>query len=98
MVLTPILVAGRVGGSVRGVASTVRSLEMSPELSVGDVGKASVSARLAPELSVGGVEICALQDEGPLTWLTSRFSVREADGGAWKLFATVLQSIRVDVG
>ena len=39
VVLTPILVAGMMGGSVQGIASTVRSLKMSPELSVGYVGR-----------------------------------------------------------
>ena len=46
--MTPISAVGRVGGSVRGAASTGRSFAMSPELSAGDVGKAAVGARLAP--------------------------------------------------
>ena len=60
VVLTPSLVAGRVVGSVRGVASTVHSLTMPPELSVGNLGKAVVVVRFAPELSVRVVESCAL--------------------------------------
>ena len=90
VVLLPSLAVGRVGGSVRGVASTRRFLAMSPELSVGGVGEAAVGKILAPELCVEGVESRALQDEAPLTQITSQLSVEETDDGAGQLFSPVL--------
>ena len=71
VVPTPSLAVERVGVSVQGVASTGRSLTMSPELSVGDVGEAAVGARIAPELAIGGVESCAWQYKAPSTRLPS---------------------------
>ena len=59
---------------MRVVASTGRSLAMSPELSAGDVGEVTVVARLAPELAIGVVKICALRDKAPSMWLPLQFS------------------------
>ena len=53
VVLTPTLAVRRVGGCVRGVASTGRSLAMSPELSVRDVGEDDVGARLPRNYPLG---------------------------------------------
>ena len=56
MVMTISLDIGVVGCSVRGVASTGISLAMSPELSIGDVGKAAEGdVVLAPSLAIGWV-------------------------------------------
>ena len=79
---TPSLAARRVGGIVHGAAYTGRSLSMSPDLSVREVGKAAVGARLARELSVGGVERRALCDDAPSMWLPLQLSVRSANSGA----------------
>ena len=50
---------------MHGAASTGRSLVMSLELSVGEVGTAAVVATLAPLLSVGGVGIRQLWADAP---------------------------------
>ena len=93
--LTLSFAVRRVGGSMLSVASTMCSLAMSPELSIWDVGKAIVGARLTPELDIGGVESCMQRDKAPSTRLPSWLSVGEADGGAKRLFSPVLQGARV---
>ena len=53
VVLTQSIAIEGVGFNGRGVASNGRSLAMSLEFSVRDVGEVTVGARLAPELAVG---------------------------------------------
>ena len=64
MLILSIAIGG-VGCSVRGVAYTGRSLVMSTESSIGEVGEVTVGARLTPELAVRVVKSCALQYEAP---------------------------------
>ena len=91
VVLTTSLSVKRVGGSVYGAASTGRSLGMSPELSVKDMGKAALGARLATVLSFGGVDSRALNNDAPSTRLPLQLSVGTANGGVGRLFSTVFR-------
>ena len=97
MVLTPSLSVGGFGVHVWGVASTGRSLTMSPELSFRVVREAAVGARLASESAAGGVEIRARRDEATSMRLPSRLSAGAAYGVASQISSPVLQRIRVKV-
>ena len=90
-----IICWGGVGGSVYGAASTGLSLRMSQDLSIGDVGTATVGERLAPGLSVRGVGGRVMREDVPSVWLTPELSVRAANGRAGRIFYPVSQRFRV---
>ena len=92
VVLTLCFAVGRVGGSMRSVASTVCSLVMSLELSVEDMEAAVMGVRLAPELAVGEVEICALARRSAFN--TATFVVICRGSGRWSKAALIYRFSR----